>query len=205
MKHPRFVIFFLVFAATGALAAAFLPAHEALVVGFDIGAISFVASCLPIWMADSAGAIRARAARDDGSRILLLLIALIVLLSVLIAIAMMIEARSSPTAWDIATILGTLVLAWVFVNLVHAFHYAHSYYDAFGEGHVGGLVFPGTLEPLFDDFCYFAFVIGMTSQVSDVAIESRQMRRLATLHGLQAFFFNLGVLALTVNMLSAAI
>lgn len=66
-------------------------------------------------------------------------------------------------------------------------------------------MFPGTREPLFDDFCYFAFVIGMTSQVSDVAIESRQMRRLATLHGLQAFFFNLGVLALTVNMLSAAI
>jgi uncharacterized membrane protein len=38
--------------------------------------------------------------------------------------------------------------------------------------------------------------------VSDVAITSRSLRGVATMHGVLAFFFNLGILALTVNMLS---
>ena len=42
----------------------------------------------------------------------------------------------------------------------------------------------------------------MTSQVSDVQISSRSIRRLATIHGAISFFFNLTVLALTVNMVS---
>jgi uncharacterized membrane protein len=42
----------------------------------------------------------------------------------------------------------------------------------------------------------------MTSQVSDVTISSRVIRRLVTLHGVLAFFFNIAVFALTVNIIS---
>jgi uncharacterized membrane protein len=42
----------------------------------------------------------------------------------------------------------------------------------------------------------------MTSQVSDVAITSKVIRRVASIHGVLSFFFNLTVLALTVNMIS---
>ena len=42
-------------------------------------------------------------------------------------------------------------------------------------------------------------VIGMTSHVPEGVIESRQMRRLATLHGLQLFLVNPGALALTIK------
>jgi uncharacterized membrane protein len=42
----------------------------------------------------------------------------------------------------------------------------------------------------------------MTSQVSDVAITSKVIRRLVSIHGALSFFFNLTVLALTVNMVS---
>lgn len=38
--------------------------------------------------------------------------------------------------------------------------------------HVGGLEFPRDDAPDYLDFAYFAFVIGMTCQVSDVAISS---------------------------------
>ncbi len=188
-----------------ALAMFQLSFNDALVLGFDLAAVGFLASCFPIWRSDRLEAIRARGARDDGGRILLLIVSLIVLAVVLIAVGMMIKTRSALGAFDLLFILGTLVLAWLFVNLVHAFHYAHAYYDQSENGDVGGLDFPATKEPLFVDFCYFAFTIGMTCQVSDVVIESRKMRRLATLHGLQAFFFNLGVLALTINVVSGAI
>jgi len=36
------------------------------------------------------------------------------------------------------------------------------------------------------DFAYFALVVGMTSQVSDVAVASRSMRCLALIHGSRA-------------------
>ena len=42
----------------------------------------------------------------------------------------------------------------------------------------------------------------MTSQTSDVNITSKVIRRMAAVHGFLSFFFNLTVLALTVNMVS---
>ena len=43
----------------------------------------------------------------------------------------------------------------------------------------------------------------MTAQVSDVQITSKTMRRLTTVHGVVSFFFNVIVLALTVNIVSS--
>ena len=54
-------------------------------------------------------------------------------------------------------------------------------------------------------FVYFSFVIGMTSQVSDVAIVSKTMRLTAAAHGMVSFVFNAALLALTVNMAASAI
>ena len=42
----------------------------------------------------------------------------------------------------------------------------------------------------------------MTSQVSDVVITSKVIRRIVTVHGVLSFFFNVAVFALTVNMIS---
>jgi uncharacterized membrane protein len=52
---------------------------------------------------------------------------------------------------------------------------------------------------------YYAFVVGMTCQVSDVQVTSRAMRRLTLAHGVLSFFFNTGVLALAVNILATAL
>lgn len=52
---------------------------------------------------------------------------------------------------------------------------------------------------------FFAAVIGMTSQVSDVTIQTRAMRRLGLMHGLLSFALNLVVLALAVNVLAASL
>jgi uncharacterized membrane protein len=45
----------------------------------------------------------------------------------------------------------------------------------------------------------------MTSQVSDVAITSKVIRRTAAAHGIISFFFNAALLALTVNIAASAI
>jgi uncharacterized membrane protein len=66
----------------------------------------------------------------------------------------------------------------------------------------GGLIFPKECEPDYMDFAYFSFVIGMTSQVSDVQIGTSAIRRWALIHGVVSFVFNMGVLALGINIVS---
>src|SRR6266849_2229067 len=72
-------------------------------------------------------------------------------------------------------------------------------------GKKGGLNFPDEEAPDYWDFVYFAFVIGMTSQVSDVAVASKLIRRTVNAHGVVSFFFNTALLALSVNLAASAI
>jgi uncharacterized membrane protein len=66
---------------------------------------------------------------------------------------------------------------------------------------VGGLSFPGDLEPDDLDFAYFAFTIGSCFQTSDVAITSRSIRRMALVHAIQSFAYNTTVIALMLNVM----
>ena len=200
IPHLRFLIFLAVFAAATLALALRLPLESALILGFDLGAAVFLLSALPLWRADGAKAARARAARDDGGRAFLLLTAAAVLVAILLAMARL--AGEKGGGGQAVLVWATLVLAWLFANLVCAFHYGHLFYDRVGEKDAGGIVFPEGGEPVFADFVYFAFTIGMTCQTADLAISSRAIRRAVTLHGLFAFFFNLGVLAFAVNVLA---
>ncbi|MGH7211027.1 MAG: DUF1345 domain-containing protein, partial [Acetobacteraceae bacterium] len=101
----------------------------------------------------------------------------------------------------IVLVVVTLFASWLMVHTTFAFRYAHEYYTR-GEGEQvdGGLRFPGKDDPDYLDFVYFALVLGMTFQVSDVEITSRKLRRLATVQGLLAFLFNTVIFALSVNL-----
>ena len=95
----------------------------------------------------------------------------------------------------------TVVSSWMLIHTVFTLRYAHIYYDSDDGKPPGGLNFPDEPEPDYLDFAYFSFVIGMTSQVSDVSISSSSMRRLALVHGLISFVFNVVIIALTLNAL----
>ncbi|EEW25919.1 DUF1345 domain-containing protein [Rhodobacter ferrooxidans] len=205
MRHPRFLVFLAVLALVGGAAAWGLGAVSGIVIGFDAAAAVFLATCLPLWLDDHPDRMRARAARDDGGRGLLLLVSVSALVVVVLALAQLIGGRQAQDMGSFALLVGTLLSAWLFVNLVFAFHYAHVFYDQAGGKDVGGLGFPGAEPPIFADFCYFSFVIGMTSQVSDVPVLARSLRRVVMVQGIIAFLFNLGVLALTVNVLAAVL
>ncbi len=102
----------------------------------------------------------------------------------------------------VALVAATLLLSWMLTHTLFALRYAHEYYEL-QPGHSEfekGLEFPGEQDPDYWDFFYFAVVLGMTFQVSDVQITSRQLRRLATVHGLLGFLFNTVILALSVNI-----
>lgn len=203
LPHPRFVAFLAIFLVAGLAGMTVLHWHVAIVAGFDLAAVVFLASMVPLWSGGTAERMRRSAAGDDGGRIFRLAVAGIVLAVILFALGMVIVRKAQLGPADLALVIATLLLAWGFVNTVFALHYAHLYYDRRGEGgDRRGLDFPGTELPEFSDFCYFSFVLGMTFQVSDVAIASSHLRRVAMVQGMLAFFYSLGVLALVINVLA---
>lgn len=105
----------------------------------------------------------------------------------------------------IGLVAATLLLSWLVTHVVFALRYAHEFYARSPDQASvdGGLEFPGGARPDYWDFLYFALVLGMTFQVSDVQITSRKLRRLATVHGLIGFLFNTVIVALTVNIASS--
>ncbi|WP_085808390.1 DUF1345 domain-containing protein [Sphingomonas sp. TZW2008] len=198
---PRFILFALGVVLTATIAAAAgLPGGRALMIGFDVASLGFLASLAPL-LDDRSAAMRRRAARNDANRTGLLALTVLVTLVILVAVANEVAQRGSPLGT--ALVIGTLALAWLFSNSAYALHYAHLYYSPGDAGDAGGLDFPGAKgdEPDYWDFIYFAFTLGMTFQTSDVAIVSRAMRRVVIGHCLAAFVFNLGVLAFTINVL----
>jgi uncharacterized membrane protein len=202
LPHPRFLLFLVVFAATAAFTAPSINPESAIILGFDVAAALFLATSVPLWLAADADNARAAAIRDDGGRFLLLLSATAVLSVITVALTRMMQDMHQMTGLQFSAVICTLVLAWMFANLVFSYHYAQMYYDQKDGDDAGGISLPDNSEPVFADFVYFAFTIGMTCQTADIAINSRRIRRVATLQGLFAFFFNLGVLALCVNVLS---
>ncbi|RYZ11031.1 MAG: DUF1345 domain-containing protein [Comamonadaceae bacterium] len=110
-------------------------------------------------------------------------------------------------AGHVALGLSALGASWLMMQTLYAFHYAHRYYQQELHDRLegGGLDFPGKLDPDYFDFLYYAHVVGMTSQVSDVQISSRAMRRLTLVHSVISFAFNILVLALGINVVASLI
>jgi uncharacterized membrane protein len=97
-----------------------------------------------------------------------------------------------------ALAVASVPLGWLVLHTLMAFHYANLCYAPGPEGG-SGLGFPRTPEPGPWDFLYFAFVIGIAAQVSDVTVRSTGMRRVVLAHSVASFFYNAVILALVVN------
>lgn len=170
--------------------------------GFDLAAIVFLGACWSL-LNNRADEMREAASRNDANRALLLVISAFVMLAVLVSVASELTQKGSSKPSTVIAIVTTLVLCWVFTNIVYTLHYAHLFYgDTDGDGSDDkGLEFPKTEEPDYWDFIYFSFCLAMCFQTSDTAMTNGQMRRVATGHCLLAFVFNIGVLAFTINVL----
>lgn len=138
---------------------------------------------------------------DEGAALVLMLTVIAAAASIVAIFVELGAARGDKDNWLSPVLaLSTVILSWVFIHTIFAFHYAHDFYGAAEGGPKGGLSFPNDKHPEYLDFIYFSFVIGMTFQVSDVQVTNKAVRRLVVTHGAVSFFYNLAVLSLMVNM-----
>ena len=150
--------------------------------------------------------IRARAAEEDEGSTAILIGTVVAAMASLAAIVAQLgstagEGRGPHAGHIVAAV--TIFLSWGFIHTIFALHYAHEFYGPESEG---GLAFPGgDEEPDYWDFMYFSFAVGMTSQVSDVGVTTKLVRRTATAHAVVAFVFNTALLALSINLAASAL
>jgi uncharacterized membrane protein len=183
-----------------------------LVIAWDIGVISFLALIWVVISTASPEQTNKNATREDQSRNAILILVLIADTVSLGAVSL--NTHGVPKADMVGHLIVSvvaIVCSWLLVHTMFTLHYAHHYYRAgllnteAEPDEAGGLDFPGNEPPNYLDFAYFSFVIGMTSQVSDVQISSPSIRRLALIHGVLSFAFNTVILALSVNILAGSV
>jgi uncharacterized membrane protein len=180
-------------------------------IGWDTGVLLFFGLTLIVVGEGNVAGLRHRATLSDSGLWIILGIVVVAAAASFASLAFVLQkpdaAATSSVVGRILVAVTTLILSWVFVHTMFAIRYAHFFYgDPEEDGTPrGGLAFPGRGHPDFWDFMYYAFVVGMTCQVSDVQVTSKSMRRLTLAHGVLSFFFNAGVLALAVNILATAL
>jgi uncharacterized membrane protein len=205
-RRPRFTAAALLF---GVLLVALLAAGmgvRAVLVAFVVAASVFLVAAAHMAARSDYDTIRTRAREEEPGRQAILWSGVAVSVVVLAALGLELHGGRSAGVGEIALAGASLLLSWLFMNALFALHYAHAYYgDDESCQPRGGLAFPGEKRPDYWDFAYFAIVIGMTFQVSDVQVADRRLRRIVLAHGLLAFLFNVVIVAISVNIVAGRV
>jgi uncharacterized membrane protein len=180
---------------------------------WDVGVIAFLAMTWRVVQICPADRMRETVLTNDQGRVGVLLLVLLSAGASLASIFFLLQkvkgGEGGAPAVQVALAVLTIVCSWVLTHVMFALHYAHRFYrddpDTPEQDATGGLRFPGDALPHYWDFLYFSFVIGMTSQVSDVQVTSRAMRHLVLWHGVLSFAFYTVVLALSINIVAGLI
>ena len=106
----------------------------------------------------------------------------------------------SSSLWRIGFGLISIVLSWAVVHTLYTLRYAALYY----ADQEGGIDFSSG-RPVFTDFAYLAFTIGMTYQVSDTTLKTSAIRKIALQHALLSFIFGTAIIATTINFVAGLV
>ena len=90
----------------------------------------------------------------------------------------------------------SIVLAW---GIVHTVYMLPREAIAVAAGPVS---FNEKDPPVYSDFAYLAFTVGMRFQVSDTNLQTKEIRRMALRHALLSYVFGTLIIATTVNLVA---
>ena len=185
--------------AAGLLGGSLGPGAGALL-GWSVGALVY---CLwtwgRLWPLD-ADAAKDHAQEEDPGRGLVDALLVIAAVGSVGGVALvLVAAKGSGIAAAALGVVG-VVASWVLVHTVYGVRYADLYFAApkrpidFGDE-----------PPTYTDFAYLSFCLGMTYQISDTNLKTRQLRKVVLWHTLLSYFLGAVVLACTINLVSGLV
>lgn len=145
----------------------------------------------------------AHATREDPSRTLATSSLLVAAVASIGGVALLLAAGKHSSAVLEALMGATTVAAsWLLVHVLFMLHYAQIYYTS--PSKPGAIDFNADPDdPDYHDFAYLAFTMGMTYQVSDTNLNTKQIRRAVLRHALISYLLGAIVLACTVNLVAS--
>jgi uncharacterized membrane protein len=188
----------LVAGAVGSLLAAW---QISVLIAWCGAALTFLVLAWSVMLGADGERTRALAAREDESRVTADLVMLAACVASLVGVAFVLLKASSAKRTALAGMTGlgvlSVLLAWAVVHTVFTLRYADLYY---GMG--GGIDFNEGADPDYRDFAYVAFTVGMTYQVSDTNLRTKEIRRTVLKHSLLSYLFGTAVIAVMINIVA---
>ncbi|WP_309572661.1 DUF1345 domain-containing protein [Deinococcus sp.] len=207
-KRPHALLRLLAGIAAAGVVYLFTPHAWKLDARLLTGWVAFCAAVMaqvwPMMMRAGPALTKQLATREDDSRAVAGTVTTTTAIVSLVGVGYLLFDAHQPEAKGLEelllTVLAVLTVAgsWLLVQTQYTLHYARLYYQ---NGR--GIVFPHgddqLDEPIYWDFAYLAATIGMTYQVSDTDINTRDMRRLLLGHALLSYVFGTVIIAVTIN------
>ena len=189
-------------AVAGAIVSLFTVPSAAILAGWDVAVVIYLAWVwIAVWRLDP-GATGRLAKREDPSSAVAELVVLSAGIAMLVAVGFALvragQATDGMKAFLVTLGLLSVVLSWIIVHTVYALRYARAYYSEPD----GGIEFNEEEPPTYTDFAYFAFTVGMTYQVADTNITSKEIRRITLHHALLSYLFGAVLLGLVINVVA---
>jgi uncharacterized membrane protein len=199
----RVVVAIVIGLVVGPLFAVVTAWQAAALLGWDATAVCFLLWVwLSVWKLDPKQT-RKVAAREDPSVALADSVILVAGVACLGAVALVLikagSSHGSEKAFLIAVGVASVAASWASLHTVFALRYARIFYT----GSAGGISFNEDEPPDYVDFAYVALTIGLTFQVSDTNLSSKQMRRTALRQALLSYLFGAVIVALTINVVAS--
>ena len=187
----------------GIVGALFMAWQAAILVGWDVAAICFLAWTWKIVGRLDAAGTKRHANVEDASRRTAEAIVLFAGVALLAAVGLVLikagQSHGGTKAYLITVGILSVVLSWASVHTVFMLRYTRSHYQA----PEGGVDFNEKDPPAYLDFAYLAFTIGMTFQVSDTDLTTKPIRRIALSHALMSYLFGAVIVAIAINIVAS--
>jgi uncharacterized membrane protein len=186
----------------GTAAAAAGAGRSAPLIGWDILAVvycSWVWST--VWRLDSKSTA-SHAQRENPGRDLADVVLLGAAVASLIAVGVVLfgagHANGNLKYLQAGFALVSVFVSWTLVHTVFTLRYARLYYS----GQIGGIDFNEADPPQYSDFAYLSFTVGMTFQVSDTNIESKQIRAMALRQAWLSYPLGVVIISASINLVA---
>lgn len=175
----------------------------AAVVGWGVSCITYL-----IWVWLLVGSMDAEttaqhSTREDPTRRVTDVLVLVSSLASLGAVVVLLiatqgHASNTEQVWTAVLSVMSVALSWFLVHTLFTLRYARLYYT----GVDGGVDFNQDEPPVYSDFAYLSFTLGMTFQVSDTNLQTHDIRITALKHSLLSYLFGSVILASLINLLA---
>jgi uncharacterized membrane protein len=202
-RHSSVIVAFLTGVAAFLLLTFLKVNANHVLIGWNVAAMAFIGISWGRMLRAKVADIRRRAEDLDFSDTLVLFLSIAAALASIAGIGVELhsikDAAPNVAFAKASAAIVTILISWVFLHTLFTVHYAHRFYSDLEKG--DGLIFPDRIEePVYWDFLYFSFTIGVAAQTADVAVSSMTMRKITLLHAVLSFLFNTTILALAINV-----